>query len=118
MNSPLPMPGENNLLPSQTINNDQSEEASAGVATTSSLLSLLKNNPICMSLSQNSAKMKCYFHLKQNCFLGYFKEPVLDGAVIYVGDVPFQYIKRECMYTEFIGNPNVASKRYHEFLLN
>ena len=39
--------------------------------------------------------MKWYFHHKQKHFLDYFKDPILDGAVIYVGDVPFQYNERE-----------------------
>ena len=31
--------------------------------------------------------------------------PVLDSAVIYAGDIPFQYNKQEGMYTEFLHNP-------------
>ena len=40
-----------------------------------------------------------------NCFLDYFDDPVLDGVVIYVDDVPFHYNEQEDKYTEFIGNP-------------
>ena len=61
------------------------------------------------------------FHFKQNCFLGCFKDPILDGTAIYAGDVPFWYNTREGKYTEFIGNPTgiifVAAKRDHKFLL-
>ena len=41
--------------------------------------------------------MKWYFYSKQNCFLDYFEDQGLDGAVIYAGDVPFQYNERETM---------------------
>ena len=93
-NSPLNGAGKDNLLPLQTINSDQSEEALAGATTALSHLSLPhENNSTGTNLSQNSTRMKCYFHHKQNCFLDYFKDPVLDGAVIYVGNVPFQYNK-------------------------
>ena len=67
-NSLLHGAGENNLLPLQTINSDQNEETLAGAATTMSLLSPPKNNSSSINLSKNSARMKCYFHLKQNCF--------------------------------------------------
>ena len=111
--------GENNLLPLQTINSDQNEEASAGAATTKSLLSPPDNNSSSMNLSKNSARMKCYFHQKQNCFFDYFDDPVQDVVVNYACDIPFQYNKREGRYTEFIGNPTgiifVATKRDHEF---
>ena len=44
-----------------------------------------------MNIIQNSARMKCYFHHKQNHFLDYFINPVPDDAVIYMSDAPFQY---------------------------
>ena len=66
--------------------------------------------------------MNCYFHHEQNCFLGYFDEPVPVDAVIYVSDVPFQYNKREDRYTDFIGNSKgttfVATKWDQEILLH
>ena len=43
-NSSLHGAGENNLLPWQTINSDQSEVALAGAATTLSLVLAHKNN--------------------------------------------------------------------------
>ena len=45
---------------------------------------------ISMNLGQNSARMKCCFHLEQNHFLDYFDDSAPDGAVIYTSDVPFQ----------------------------
>ena len=48
--------------------------------------------------------MKCYYHHKHHHFLDYFNDPILDDAVIYVNDIPFQYNTREVKYTEFIGN--------------
>ena len=72
-----------------------------------------------MDLSLNSAGMKYY---KQNCVLNYFEDPVPNGTVIYMDDVPFQYKERQDKYTEFLGNPTsmifVADKRHHELLLN
>ena len=50
-NSPLHGAGENNLLSSQIINSDQSEEALAGAAATMSLLSLHKETSPCISPS-------------------------------------------------------------------
>ena len=66
--------------------------------------------------------MKCYFHHEQNCFLDYFKDPALNGAIIYADDVPFQYNEWEGKYTEFIGSPTdimfVAVNMDHKFLLS
>ena len=75
-----------------------------------------------MSHSQNSARIKCYFHYDQNWFLDYFEHSALNGAIIYEGDVIFQWKKWEHKYTEFVGNLtgiiSVATNRVHEFLLN
>ena len=85
------------MLSLQTITSVDNKEALAGATATVSLLSLPRNNSTCTNLSQNS-------------------------AVIYIGDIPFQYNERESRYTEFIGNPttivDVASKRDQQFLLN
>ena len=81
-NSPLHGVGENNLLPLQTINSDQNEEALVGVSTTISLHSPPKDNSTNTNLSQNSTRMNWYFHHEQNHFSDYFDDPVLDGAVI------------------------------------
>ena len=43
--------------------------------------------------------MRCYFYSQQNHFLDYFDDPVLDGAVIYVADIPTQYSEKEGMHT-------------------
>ena len=118
---PLHWAGENNLLPLQTVNSDQSEEALAHATATLSLLSL-KDNSICMNLSQNSARMKSYFHHKQNHFFDYFKDPVPNGVVIYMGDVPFEYNERDSKYTDVLGSPTgiifVGDKMDHNFFLN
>ena len=66
--------------------------------------------------------MQCSFHHLWNHFIDYFDNPVLDGAVIYTGIVPFQYNDQVGMYIEFSGNPAgnifLASSRDHEFLLS
>ena len=65
--------------------------------------------------------MRCYFHSQQNCFLDYFDDPVMDGAVIYVDDIPFQYSEKEGMYTAVLHNPTgnvfLTTSRDHELLL-
>ena len=47
---------------------------------------------------------------------------MLYGAVIYMGDVLFQYSEGDSRYTEFIGNPAgiifVATSRDHKCLLS
>ena len=48
--------------------------------------------------------MKCYYDCTHGCFLDYFNDPILDDAVIYAGDIPFQYNMVEGRYTEYIGN--------------
>ena len=55
--------------------------------------------------SQNSTIMQCYFYHLWKCFLDYFNDQVPDDAVIYTGDVPFQYNKQEGMCSEFLGGP-------------
>ena len=66
--------------------------------------------------------MRCYFHSQQNCFLDYFNDPVLDGAVIHVGDIPFWYGEKEGMETEVLDIPTgsifLATSRDHDFLLS
>ena len=100
------------MIPSQTIPIDDEEEVLAGAALT--------NNSPSMNLGQNSFRMKCYYHHKQNYFLDYFDDHFPDDAVIYKSDIPFQYSEREGRYTLFIGNPTgtifVATKRDHKIL--
>ena len=68
---------------------------------------------------QHSTRMRYYFHHEHNCFLDYFNDSVLDGAVIYA-DVLLWYDEQESTYTEFFGNPTgymfLASSRDHKFL--
>ena len=65
--------------------------------------------------------MKCYYHHTHYCFLDYFNDPILDDAVIYASNLPFQYNGTEGRCIEFTGNPMgrifVIAKRDHEFLL-
>ena len=96
---------ENNVLPSQTITNNDNEEALAGAATRLSLLSPPSGNSPSQNLSQSSVKMKSYYYHTQHCFLDYFNEPILDDALIYASGISCQYNKIEGRYTEFIGNP-------------
>ena len=49
----------------------------------------------------HSTRMRCYFHCKHNQVVDYFYDLVLDGAVIYAGDIPFWYIEQEGTYTEY-----------------
>ena len=83
--------GENNLLPLQTMNSNHNEEVLAGVVTKMNILLPPNNELPSTKFNQISARMKCYFHHEQNCFLDYFDDPLPDDAVIYVSDVPFQY---------------------------
>ena len=66
--------------------------------------------------------MKCYCDHTHGHFLDYFNDPILDDAVNYADDTPFQYNKVEGKYTEFIINPAgtlfIAVKRDHEFLIS
>ena len=78
------------MLPLQTIISNQSDQALAGAADMASLLSSTKKYLNSMNISQNTARMKCYFHHEQNCFCD---DPVPDDAVI-MSDVPFQYKER------------------------
>ena len=108
------------MLPLQTITSDDNEEVLAGIATALSLLTPPTNNSASKNLNQSSVKMKCYYHHKHCYFLDYINNPISDDAVIYTSDMPFQYNKRECRYTKFIGDPTgtvfIAAKRDHKFL--
>ena len=95
---------ENNLAPIQASNNAHDGEA----ATPSNLCSPPSDSIeliILSDASQSFTTMWCYLHYLWNWFIDYFDDPVPDGAVIYNGDVPCQYNKKEGMYTEFLGNP-------------
>ena len=109
--------GENNVPLLQTMTSDDNEEALTGTSTAWSLLSSPTDNSTSENLSQSS--MKCYFHHKHHHFLDYSNDPIVDDAVIYTSDIPFQYNKIEGRYTEFVGNPKgtvfIAAKRDHKF---
>ena len=66
--------------------------------------------------------MRCYFYPQQSHFLDNIDHPVLDGAVIYEGDIQFWYSEREGKDTEVLDNPKrnifLTISRDHEFLLS
>ena len=112
---------ENNLPSTQATYTAHNDEA----VTSLKLHSSPKYSSELITLSnasQNSARMQCYFYCLWNHFIDYLDNPVLDVAVIYEGNSPFQHTKQEGMYKEFLGNPmgNVflATKKDHEFLLS
>ena len=78
---------ENNALPWKQCCNDN-KDALAVAAITLSLLCPLTDNSNCQQL--NNSHMKCYYDCTHGCFLNYFNDPILDDAVIYSGDIPFQ----------------------------
>ena len=109
---------ENNLPPTQASNIIHDDEA----ATPSKPYSPPRDSLELLTLSdagQNSTRMWCYVYCPWNSFLDYFSDPVPDGAVIYEGNVPFQYNKQEDMYTEFVGYPTckvlLAASKDHDF---
>ena len=65
--------------------------------------------------------MKWYYNHKHCHFLGYSNDPIPDDAVIFAGNISFQYNKIEGRYTEFIGNPIgfsfYSSKSDHKLLI-
>ena len=48
---------------------------------------------------QHSTRLRCYFHHQCNFFIDYLNGPVLDGAVIYAGDIPLWYNEQEGTHT-------------------
>ena len=85
--------GEDNLPSHQNTHNHDA-------ATSSNLHSPHRDTSELITLSdasQNSTRIQCYFHHLQDCFIDYFENPVLDGAIIYTGDVQFQYNEQEGM---------------------
>ena len=113
------------LLPVQVENNSNDQGSVPGAAVALNDHSLILKNSQCITLSdmgQHSTSMTCYFHSKQNSFLDYFNESLPDGAVIYVGDIPFWYSEKEGMFAEVLdnmtGNIFLATSRNHKFLLS
>ena len=75
------------MLPVLTIHSDDNKETLTGAVATVSLLSPPTNNSARVNPSQRSARMKCFFHCKQNHFFDYFDNPILDDAVIFASDI-------------------------------
>ena len=89
------------LPPWKPAHNDDNN-ALLGAATTLSLLSLPTDNSNSQQINQSH--IIWYYDCTHHHFLDYFTNPIPDDAVIYTGDIPFQY-KIEARCTEFIGNP-------------
>ena len=76
----------------QIGNNSHDEGTVPGATVAMNLCLLILENTQYITLSetgQYSTKMRCYFHCQCDHFIKYFYDPVLDAAVIYVGDIPF-----------------------------
>ena len=113
------------LLPVQVENNSNDQGPVPGPAMTLNMHSPILKNSQYITLSdvgQHSTRIRCYFHSQQNHFLNYFHNPALDGAVIYVGDIPLWYSGKVGTYTEVLDNPTgnvfLAAGRDHKFLLS
>ena len=94
---------ENNVLPPQEPAHNDNEDTLAGAGVALSLHSPPTDNSNSQHLNQSH--VNCYYNCTQHCLLDYLNDPILDDALIYAGDIPFQYNKIEGSYTEFIGNP-------------
>ena len=70
--------------------------ALAGAATALSLLSPSTNNSNSQQL--NNSHMKCYYDCTHGHFLDHFNDPILDDAVVYARNIPFQDNKVEGRY--------------------
>ena len=91
------------MLSLQEPNNKDNEEELAGAATALSLLCAPTDNS--NSQHHNQRHLTCYCDHTHHYFLDYFNNPTPYDAVIYAGDIPFQYNKIEGWCTEFVGNP-------------
>ena len=105
----MPDRKEGSLLLSLHMRDSSDSEGTIPNATASSHLYLLildSSQYITLSdADQHSTRMRCHFHYQHNCFIDYFDDPVLYGAMIYAGDVLFKYDEQEGTCTEFFGNP-------------
>ena len=119
-NSMVPDTETNNVLPPQEPAHNDNDDALAGAAAALSLLLPPTDNSNGQHINLNN--MKCYYDHTHCHFLGFFNDPILDDAVIYTGNITFQYNKIESSYTKFIGKPLcsvfIVVKRYHEFLIS
>ena len=78
----------NKVLRLQGPTNNENIEALGGAAATLSPLSPTDNSN---SQSLNQTCMKCYFNHRHHYFIAYSTEPISGHAVIYTGDILFQY---------------------------
>ena len=111
------------LLPACIENNSNDEWPVPSAAVSPNLHSPIFKTSQYITLSyagHHSTRMRCYFYSQQNCFLDYFNYPVLDGAVTYVGDIPFQYSEKQGTCAKVLNSPSgnifLATSRDHEFL--
>ena len=65
------------------------DDSLAGAAIALCLLSPPTNNS--NSEPFNNSHMKCYYDHTHGCLLDYFNDPILDDAMIYQGNISFQY---------------------------
>ena len=93
---------ENNLWPTQASNNTN---AGGETAIPSICIHYLGTAQNWSSLAMPVRTLLECDAISTAYFIDYFDDPVPDGAVIYAGDVPFQYNEQEGMCTEFLGNP-------------
>ena len=113
------------LIPVLVGNNSNDEGTIPGTVVLPYLHLLILGNSQYIPLSgagKHSTMMRCCFHCQQSCFFDYLDDPLPDGAVIYEGNILFQYSKKEGMYTEVLenltGNIFLATSRDHEILLS
>ena len=110
--------GQNNVLLWEPCHNDN-EDALPGAATMWSLISPTNK---CNGQQLNNNHMKCYYDCTHGCSSDYFNDAIPDDAIIYTGNIPFQYNTVDGRDTEYIGNPGGTAftvvKRNHELLLS
>ena len=90
------------LLTIQIGNNSNDEGTIPGATVSQNLYSLILDSSQYITLSeagQHSTRIRFYFHSQFNCFMDYVNDPVLDGTVIYAGDILFWYNEHEGTYT-------------------
>ena len=73
------------LLPAKVRNNSNDQEIISCAAIS------LNPHLLILDAGQYSTRMRCHFHHQHNYFLDYIDDPVMDGAVIYAGDIPIFY---------------------------
>ena len=99
---------ENNVLPLQEPVHNDNHDASVGAATALSLLCPTIGNSNSQHL--NGSHMKCCYDHTYCHFLDHFNDPILDDAVIYADDTPFQYKTEN---SSFVAPANTSDSSYH-----